>query len=62
MKAATGQSLLRVRVANGLRFDFPCDSRGKVNEASLTPAALANWQWVIRNGNKFPIEIEIKTP
>ena len=49
------ETFLRVSVPCGERFAFPCDSRGKVNEASLAPEALANWQWVLNHGHERPV-------
>ena len=55
------ESFLRVSVPCGLRFAFPCDSRGKVNEASLAPEALANWQWVLDHGHERPVIATVET-
>jgi hypothetical protein len=49
------ESFLRVSVPCGLRFAFPCDSRGKVNEAALTLEAWDNWQWVLNHGHDRPV-------
>jgi len=61
MRADRYESFLRVSVPCGMRFAFPCDSRGKVNAASLNPAALANWQWVLNHGHDYPIEATLHT-
>jgi hypothetical protein len=61
MRADRYESFLRVSVPCGLRFAFPCDSRGKVNEHALAPEALANWQWVLNHGHERPVIATLHT-
>ena len=55
MRTDRYETFLLVSVPCGLRFAFPCDSRGKVNEASLAAEAWANWQWILNHGHERPV-------